>query len=269
MKRLSLSVGFLLAVGVVGQMSGQDLPKSQPKYLTIFREQVKVGHAEAHGKFEAGYPAALEKAKSPDYYLAMTSLTGPSEAWYVQPNESFAAIGESMKREDKDPVLSAAMRKLAKADAEYISASRVIRAKAKPELSVGAFPDLTKTRFFKITTLRVRPGRERQFEEVAKAYAAIMKRAPKASYRMYEVLAGERLPSYLVFESVESYAEIDQHMAEGEEAFKKASAEEMAALEKFSDVAEAIESNEFRLDPKQSYVSKATREKDLEFWMGK
>ena len=174
-----------------------------------------------------------------------------------------------MKREDKDPVLTAELSRLALADAEYISGSQIIRARAKPELSVGAFPDLSKARFFKISTLRVRAGHERQFEEIAKVYAAVIKRAPNAHYRMYEVIAGERQPTYLVFESVESYAEIDQHIAEGEEAFKKATAEELAALDKFSEVAESIDSNEFRVDPNQSYVSKATREKDPEFWMAK
>jgi hypothetical protein len=97
MKRLSFALGVVLVLGNLGQALAQGLPKAQPKILTVIREHVKVGRSAEHSKFEAAYPAALEKAKSPDYYLAMTSLTGPSEAWYVIPNESHAAIGESMK----------------------------------------------------------------------------------------------------------------------------------------------------------------------------
>lgn len=47
----------------------------------------------------------------------MTSLTGSPGARYVIPQASHAAIGETMKREDKEPVLSARLPKLALGDA--------------------------------------------------------------------------------------------------------------------------------------------------------
>ena len=66
------------------RLQAAGLPRIQPKTpLTIIREQVKIGRSAAHSKFESEYPAAFEKAGSPDYYLALTSLTGPSEAWYL------------------------------------------------------------------------------------------------------------------------------------------------------------------------------------------
>jgi len=104
------------------------LPTSQPKMLTIVREEVKPGRSAEHARHEAGWPAAFEKAKSPDYYIAMTSLTGPSEAWYLIPTESHAAVAETMKREDKDPVLSAELSRLGARDAEFISRSTVLQA---------------------------------------------------------------------------------------------------------------------------------------------
>jgi hypothetical protein len=187
--------------------------------------------------------------------------------WYVVAHDSHAAIGESMKREDKDPVLTAELNRLALADAEYVSRIDTILAMARPELSVGSFPDIANARFFEITTLRVRPGREMQFEEVAKAYAAAMKRAaPGSTYRMYEVLAGMEQPTFYVFSSTESYGEFDQRLVESQAAFKQATPEEMAALNKFGEVAERVENNHFRLDPAQSYVPQETRDKDPEFW---
>ncbi len=124
--------------------------------ITIVREQVKMGRNADHSKFEAGWPAAMEKAKSPDFYLGMTSLTGENEAWFVIPWESYATVGESMKREDKDPVLSAELARLSLGDAEYVSSARTIQARARTELSVGEFPDVGKARFFQVTVWRVR-----------------------------------------------------------------------------------------------------------------
>ena len=249
----------------------QGLPTTQPKLLTIYCEQVKTGLGADHSKHEAGWPAAFAKAKSPDYYLAMTSLTGPNEAWYVIPSDSHAAFGESMKREDKDPVLAAKLAKLTRGDAKYIKGTRGLQAVAQPELSAGAFPDLSKARFYEVTVFSVRPGHEQQFEEAAKAYAAARNRAePKMSYRLYQVLAGLPGPSYLVLSSVEDYGGFDQVLTASINTWKEATAEEKEVLQKAA--AEAIlstESNRFRVDPQQSYVPKETRDKDPEFWKSK
>jgi len=259
-----------LSLGASGHVYGQGMPTTQPKMLQIFREHVKVGHAAAHSKFEAAFPAAFEKAKSPYYYLAMTSLTGPSEAWYVTPYSSFSAIGDSMKRSDKDPALSAELDRLGLADAEHITAAEGIVAMARPDLSLGDFPDIAKMRFVEISIFRVRIGHDEQFGEVAKAYAAAAKRAnPKASYRTYEVLSGMPGGTLLIFSSVEDYSEFDQRMRDSEATFKGVTEAESAALKKFGECMESTESIYFRIDPVQSYVAKDIRDKAPDFWMPK
>ena len=247
------------------------MPKTQPKLLTIIRESIKPGRAAEHAKHEAGWPAAYEKARSPDYYIAMTSLTGPSEAWYVISWENHAAIGESMKRDDSDENLSKALDELAKKDAEYINDIRTIQAMAMPDLTIGKFPDMAKVRFFQVMTLRVRPGFETLFEQAAKAYGAAARRAnPDASYRVYAVIAGMPGPTFLVFSTVESYADFDARMRDGEALWKGASTEELEILNKFATQGLVeTEVNRFRLDPRQSYVPKETRDSDPGFWKGK
>jgi hypothetical protein len=270
MKGNILSRWLLTALVLAGTHKAypQGLPKTQPKLITIFEEEVKVGRGPEHAKHESGFPAAYEKAKSPYYYLAMTSVTGHSEAWYISPWESHAAIGDSMKREDSDPFLSAELARLGRLDAEYINSFRIVQAAARTELSFGTFPDLSKARFFEVTTFRIRPGHEQQFEEASKAYlAAAGRSAPKASYRIYEVMAGMPSPTILIISSVEKYADFDQTFADDKAIWKGATPEEMAVLQKFaSEGLVSSESNRFRVDPVQSYVSKETRAQDPEFW---
>ena len=150
MQKSSFALGAAALLFVLGLplAFGQDLPRTQPNLLTIIREEVKVGRAADHAKHEAGWPAAFAKAKAPNFYLAMSSLTGKPQVWYVVPWKSHADEAESMKREDKDPVLSAELARLARADAEYIDSICVIQAMARPDLSVGDFPDLAQARFF-------------------------------------------------------------------------------------------------------------------------
>jgi len=79
----------------------QALPTAQPQLLVIFREQIKLGHDAAHTRTESGWPAAFAEAGSPDYYLAMASMTGPSEVWFSVPWASNAAWGEANDRDDR------------------------------------------------------------------------------------------------------------------------------------------------------------------------
>jgi hypothetical protein len=267
-QRLTLASLVLCSAGTA---LGQSLPTTQPALITIVREEVKVGRAADHAKHEAGWPAAYERAKSPDYYLAFVSMTGPNEAWYVTPFASHTAIAEGMKRDDADAALSAELARLSKLDAEFLNGIRTIHAAARTDLSMGDFPDLARMRFWELTVFRVRPGHEEAFAAAAKAYrSAAQRSAPNTRWRMYEVIAGMPGPTYLVFGSVASFAEFDRSMSEAEVLMKGMTAEEGATLNKFSrESLLSAETNRFRLDPVQSYVAKETRATDPAFWMPK
>lgn len=258
----------LLYLASAAAALSQGIPTSQPTVLTITREEVKVGHNAAHSAHEAGWPAAYAKAKSAYYYLAMVSVTGPNEAWYVSPYQSHAALGESMKMESTDAALSTELARLARVDAEHINGVRVIHAAARTDLSYGAFPDMALARFWEITTFRVRPGHEEGFANAAKASAAAAQRAvPSMSWRTYQVMAGLPGPTYLVFASVPTFGEFDRSMEQGMALAKAFTPDEMATLQKFSSSGLInAETQRFRLDPVQSYVDAATKAKDAAFW---
>jgi heme-degrading monooxygenase HmoA len=266
----ALLAGVFTAYAVSASAQG-GLPTSQPNYLTIVREEVKLGRSADHERIEAGWPAAYDKAKSPDYYLAYVSTTGRPEAWFVAPSESHKSMGDSMARENDDAVLSAEVKRLQKVDADVLNNVSVIQARGRKELSMGAFPELAKTRFVEITIFRVRPGHEREFEAAAKAYGSAAKRAaPETSFRVYEVIAGIPGPTYFVFSSTQSFAQFDKATEDGMATMKGASDEERSTLEKFSrEGLINVETQRFRIDPAMSYVPKEIRASDPAFWMPK
>jgi len=258
----------LLSVSSASFAFGQGVPRSQPNLVQITREEVKTGHNAMHSAYEAGWPAAYAKAKSPNYYLALIAITGPNEAWYISPYSSHAALGESMKRASDDKALSADIDRLQKGDADHINSVHTIHAVARTDLSYGAFPDMALARFFEVTTFRVRPGFEEAFANVAKAYAAAAKRAaPNMSWRTYEVIAGIPGPTYFVISSVQSFADFDRGLQDGIAIGKAFTPEEQQMMEKFgSSGLVNTETQRFRLDPAQSYVNAATRAEDPKFW---
>ena len=273
MKKMKLPCGLLIALALasVPFASAQNgLPATQPKRLTIEREQVKVGHTADHARNEAGWPAAFEKAKSPDYYIAITSMTGPTEAWYLIPSDSNAAEAASMKRDAKDPVLSAELDRLALRDSEFINSSSAVQLTARTDLSVGAFPNVAKIRFYEISVFSVKQGQDDKFDALAKAYAGLRKRVtPDTSYRVYAVSAGMPDPTYFVLTSVEDYADFDKLQADGEKAWAAMTPAEKAVLDTWGQVVERSVTNRYRVDPVQSYVSKEVRASDPEFWIAK
>jgi len=92
-KTLFLAVAVCLVlscVSLAGAQTSSPAPGTPPKVITIFREEVKVGKGAAHEKFETNFVRASARAKWPTHYLAMTALSGPSEAWYLTGYDSFA-----------------------------------------------------------------------------------------------------------------------------------------------------------------------------------
>jgi len=259
----------LLSVSSASIALSQGMPTSQPNMITITREEVKTGHNAMHAAFEAGWPAAFAKAKSPYYYLAMVAMTGPNESWYVSPYASHAAYGESLKLESNDKVLAAELARLQKGDADHINSVRTLHAAARTDLSYGAFPDMALARFWEITTFRVRPGYEEAFADAAKAYAAAAKRAaPNASWRTYQVIAGLPGPTFFVFSSVQAFSEFDRSMAQDMEIGKAFTPQETELLQKFATAGLInAETQRFAVNGRMSYVDDATAAVDPGFWL--
>jgi hypothetical protein len=272
MRKIAFSLTLLAFVaGSAASVAAQSMPTTQPKFLHIVREEVKIGRTAEHSKWESGWPAAFEKAKSPYTYLALVSLTGPNEAWYLIPFASQAAYGESLAFETGNSALSAELDRLSKGDAEFVSEVSAMQAIARPELSYGAFPDLAKMRFWDIGTFRVKPGHDEEFAAALKAYAAAAKRtAPNTSWRTYQVVAGAPGGTYLFISSFASFGELDKVFEEDEATFKGLTFDERSALQKLmAEGTVSSSSNRFRLDPAQSYVPADVRQKDPAFWMPK
>jgi hypothetical protein len=259
----------LATAGAAGAVA-QTMPTSQPKFLHIYKEELKTGRAADHAKWEAGWPAAFEKAKSKYNYLAISSITGPQEVWFVAPFADQGAFGQ-MLAEENDPVLGPELERLSKGDAEFVQQLTQMQAAAMPELSHGAFPDISKVRFYEITTFRVRPGHYDGWVAASKAYkSAAARSAPNASWRTYDVVAGAPGGTFLIFSSVGAFSEFDRMMAEGEATWKGMTAEESATLGQF--MKEGLISTvtqRFRVEPAMSYVDAATKAKDPAFWTKK
>ncbi len=202
-----------LASGIPAMAQGDNGARPAPKILQIFRESVKPGKSAAHEKIEVGWPKAYKASKNSAHYLAMTSITGPSEAWFLSGYASYEAMEKQRKAEDSDASLSAELSRLQAADGEVLENTRSVVASFREDLSLRPALNIGDYRYMSVTTVRLRPGTFDKFEEMRKIIkAAHEKTGMKDYYSVFTVQSGMTGPAVLIFVPMKSLKEADDAM---------------------------------------------------------
>jgi hypothetical protein len=270
LKKTPLAVAALCGLVSVSLVHAQSAaaPPPPPKVLQIFREIVKPGHAAGHAKTEAGWPAAFDKAAWPTHYFALTSVSGPSEAWYITPWDSFAAYEKDGAAVEADAALQAELDRLSAADGEHLSNTSSIFAVYREGLSYGAPVNIAEMRYLQVVTFRVKQGRGREFAAARKLVQAEHEKQKMVEHwAMYQVVSGMPAGTYLMFLPLKSMADLDAAATMHGAAYEAAMGEE--TQQKISDLMnESVDSSSsvvLRFSPKMSYPPKAWAAADP-FW---
>lgn len=264
--RFGIRVAGLLFFSAL-PLAAQDAP---PGYLQIFREEVKPGHAGSHEITEAAWPRAFAKAKLKNHYLAMTTVYGAPEAWFMEGHETMAELEESNKAIESAQGLTAELDKLSQADAANISGARAFLGRYRPELSSPGKVDVAKTRVWEVLIFQVRPGHEADFNEAAKLYKSTVEQAKiDFPWATYEVLAGMPGPVYLVLLPHLTLTEIDPATGVGAQLGKAFTEEAQKKLGSLSEGYASVEDIVFNVSPQMSYMSDEFVARDPKFWARK
>src|SRR5262249_41772471 len=156
----------------------------------------------------AKWAQILSQNKYPNNALALTSLTGTSQAWFLEAHESFASIGAAEVFVEQTPAVKAQFETLDSEDAEYRSGSRSWIAVYRPEMSYHVqqlIETLPKARYFNVILFRVRQDHDQDFADLAKtAIAALEKSLSDQPVATYQVVSGAPNGTYLLFEPTAS-----------------------------------------------------------------
>jgi hypothetical protein len=254
----------LAATALVAQ-SGAMPP---PPLIQIAREEVKPGHGAAHANTEAAWTRIMRQAKSTDYYLGMSSMSGPAEAWFLMGYGSYADYEAKQNELDSNPEAKKEIEVIQQADGEHLSGTRTFLASYRKDLSFGPDVEIGKMRYFRIRTFRVKQGQNKAFEEGVKtALAAYEKSRYPASFAFYEVTAGMSSPTFVVLRPMKSLAEMDAAGA-ADKAFQEALGEDgRKQMQKvFAETVNGVENQLFAFSPKLSFVGPKTLASDPAFW---
>ena len=140
-----------------------------PKVLVITREMVKVGKGAAHAKNEAAWVRAAMAAKEPDRYLAATTMSGRQTKRFLRGLRYLAAFGEADKF-DSQPKVTALTGPMAEKDGDYVSDGTTTVATFNEKWSWKPNMNITEMRYFELETIRMRPGHDKDWEELIALY---------------------------------------------------------------------------------------------------
>ena len=187
--------------------AGADAP---PALLQIEREELRPGKGAAHAANEAAWAAAYAKAQSPVYWLGMSSLTGPSEAWFLTRHDSFAAFEKDEASTDSNPALLAERDRLAAVDGDLLNRTSTIIARYRPLLSYQPVVVLPNMRYMTVNIMRVKAGHVPTFTD---GWRMIVDAHQKAKmdehWAVYEVESGMPDTTFLFLYAHKSLAELD------------------------------------------------------------
>ena len=282
MSRKIVSLGILLS-GLAAVAAAQPAERSgPPPVLSIEREQIKPGRMAAHEKVNVGYVSALAKTSSQSYWLGLVPVSGDDNSTvFLQALGSFAEVEEARKA-DEALVTNAAFKAdvdaLDKLGADLHESQRTMLARYRADVSFrpASMEEVAQSRYFSITTVRVKFGRGPDYVEYLKTLNAARE---KANYpvrtAVYQVITGAPAGTFLTFRALKSLKALDDDFAAMsgiEKALVEAEGGEEAARKlrlAAADLVQFVDPAIYAMNPKISRPGPEFVKYDVAFWTPK
>jgi hypothetical protein len=266
-----------LAAAAQEQMSGP------PPMLVINREDIKTGSMDAHNKQVVSYLALFSRANVGGYRLGLTSVSGDdNQIIYLEGYPSFAEFEATQKKMDEtfaaSPALQGELDALNRATEAMHASQTTALAVYRADLSFRptGMEGVAKSRYFTVTTSRVKPGRGNDYEEWVKQFNRAREKANLDEHSaIYQVVSGAQAGTYMSFVPYRSLAEWDT-FTKGMQARNKSIDDAVGGdivVKQRREMAEAIfaftQSNLYAFSPKISRPAAQFAAADPDFWSPK
>lgn len=145
--RTTLAIGIFLA----GRLMAQEHP---PTILEIYRDSLRPGSEAAYRAVEEEAASICAELKCPHPHLALESLTGPKEVWWLNAFESEAAKQRVVNEYAKNRALTAALAAIGQRKERLVGRPVDLFVNYRADLSRGAPWTLAGARFFVVTVTK-------------------------------------------------------------------------------------------------------------------
>jgi hypothetical protein len=183
-----------------------------PNVLVLYRADLAPGREGDYSRKEAEIAASYEKKNIPVYWLALSSITGPSHVLYF---DGFDSFGEVQKTEGTIAGVLATRSDLVGLQEElktYLSGSSTVLAFRRDDLGYRMNKvDLAKAHYVRVTLLQLRTGTDADFAEAVRTVRQFYESNDvNAPWVIYQVDSGMAMPAYFQFQPMDSLTEMDE-----------------------------------------------------------
>ena len=270
---MCVCAGVFASLPVVSAEAQQTPALNSPSpLLLIYREEVKPGRGAAHAVNESAWAQGFAKAGVPQHWLALTSMAGPTEAWFLSAYASYAEFQKAEDAVEAAPAMRAIADKFSAQESDILERTTAIVAGYRPALSYQANVSLPAMRFMQIDVVRVKAGHDREFRafwrEMVEAHT---KAKMDEHWAVYESEAGaDDLTFYFIYPSATLAAGDAAGPMHSADAFRTAVGEggREKGREVNRDAVAGSRSYIFRLQPSMSTLPKEWAAADP-FWAPK
>jgi hypothetical protein len=245
-----------------------------PKVLLIVREEIKAGMMPAHNRHASEYAGVFAKLQTPNERIALLPVAGSeNDVVYLTGAESFAALEKLTQDTDKKmSAVNASMQsqldRLNKEAPSMHASMRDMLAVYRPELSFNPGVVIPKMRYFSVTTIRVRPGRDAQYREYVEKIQNVARQKAKVDnlhVATFQIISGTAGGTYMTFRPLKSLAEFDENIAAKVRA-AMSDDQRKDADKMFGEAVMSTETSTYAFAPSMSFVSKEFASADPDFW---
>jgi hypothetical protein len=226
-----------------------------PKALLLVYQQFLPGKAGTRQNLEMELARTFDQLAVPISWVELESLTGSSEALFIDPVSSFAEIEKAGTALAQLYATRADLAQSQQQIDDVIASSRTLTAMLRDDLSLSpAAFNFAKARYLRIRVVHVRPERERDFVNAVASHHPQSEGQARV-WAAYQVNGGMPDLTFLFIEPMRSMQEVDQEWP--------GAALELAPLE----TAASSETNFYAIHPEMSHVSKEFAATEPKFWM--
>jgi hypothetical protein len=277
MKKSLLMLIVLLSACSAVMAQTMPAPHGPPKVLYLVREDIKPGTMPAHNKHSANFATIFGRLQTPNYRIALVPVAGSeNEVVYLTGAETFAQLEGMLQATDKKMgaatgATKAELARLAVEAPQLHNAMRDMFAIYRPELSFNPGVVLPQMRYFSITTVRLKPGKDAEYAEYVQKIVNVARTKAKVDNfhaAVFQVISGTGGGTYMIFRPMKSLGELDEPV---NMRVRAAMSDDMRkdADKSYSDAVMSSETSTYWLTPEMSYVEKEFAAVDPTFWNAK
>jgi hypothetical protein len=250
---------------------------SPPKVLYLVREDIKPGMMPAHNKHSASFATIFGRLQTPNYRIALVPIAGSeNEVVYLTGADTFAELEGMLQATDKKMgaatgTTRADLTRLQGEAPQLHAAMRDMLAIYRPELSFNPGVVLPQMRYFTITTVRLKPGKDAEYAEYVQKIVNIARTKAKVDNlhaAVFQVISGTGGGTYMIFRPMKSLGELDDPVNMRVRAAMSDDTRKDAD-KTYSDTVMSSDTSTYWLTPEMSYVQKEFAAVDPTFWNAK